>query len=300
MVKLGAPPYRDAMRRLLLILLLLIAPPAFARPVHDRPALWKVSDADTTIWLFGTIHMLGADHVWFENKVAAAFGGATELAVETRMPDAAEAQKIVLRHALDPAGTPLAGKLTPALNERLAKRMAAVGLPIDRLQSAEPWYLAMLLEAITYQQYGLASDNGVDVLLMAKAEAAGKAIVPLEAFEQQISYLDDLPEPLQVAMLESTLDDIDGGRAYIARLVRGWSKGDIAALARLMNADFDRLAPLRDILLDQRNARWADWIAKRMDQPGSVFLAVGAGHLGGRNNVRDLLAAKGLRVERVQ
>jgi uncharacterized protein YbaP (TraB family) len=288
------------MRYILCLIIALCALPARAEPVHDRPALWKVADADTTIWLFGTIHMLGGDHVWLEDKVERAFANAGELAVETRMPDPEAAQTMVIRRALDPLGKPLSAKLAPALNERLAQRMAIDGMPIARLQSAEPWYLAMLLEAIAYQRIGLTSDNGVDVTLMAKAEQAGKTIVPLEGFDEQLAYLDELPEPLQVALLEATLDDIDSGKALIEKLVESWSKGDIATLASLMNADFEKLEPLRKTLLDDRNARWADWVAKRMDRPGTVFLAVGAGHLGGRNNVRALLEAKGYTVERVQ
>lgn len=288
------------MRHMLCLILALCAFPVRAEPVHDRPALWKVADADTTIWLFGTIHMLGDEHVWLEDEVARAFAGANELAVETRMPDPDEAQATVIRRALDPLGKPLSSKLSPALNARLAQRMALDGMPIARLQSAEPWYLAMLLEAIAYQRIGLNSANGVDVTLMARAEQSGKTVVPLEGFDEQLAYLDELPEPLQVALLEATLDDIDGGRALIEKLVQSWSKGDIATLAALMNEDFEKLEPLRKILLDDRNARWADWVAKRMDRPGTVFLAVGAGHLGGRNNVRALLEAKGLTVARVQ
>ena len=50
----------------------------------------------------------------------------------------------------------------------------------------------------------------------------------------------------------------------------------------------------------EASARWAEWIEKRMDQPGTVFIAVGAGHLAGKDSVETMLEAKGLEVDRVQ
>ena len=32
----------------------------------EGPALWKVSDEDTTIYLFGTVHVLPSDLVWYD------------------------------------------------------------------------------------------------------------------------------------------------------------------------------------------------------------------------------------------
>ena len=50
----------------------------------------------------------------------------------------------------------------------------------------------------------------------------------------------------------------------------------------------------------QRNRNWAQWIDKRMAEPGSVMLAVGAGHLAGTESVQRHLEAKGYKVQRVQ
>ena len=57
---------------------------------------------------------------------------------------------------------------------------------------------------------------------------------------------------------------------------------------------------LYDLVFTNRNKSWADWIDARMDKPGTVFLAVGAGHLSGKNNVRDLLETRGISSARVE
>ena len=173
-------------------------------------------------------------------------------------------------------------------------------MPPELIKNAEPWYASMMVQILAYQKLGMSADGGVDVTLMARAEQAHQKIVPLEGFEEQIGFFDAMPEPLQIALLKATLDEVDGSAVVLDKMVKAWSKGDVGALAKLINEDLEQFAELRAILLDQRNAHWADWIAKRLDTPGTVFLAVGAGHLGGKNNVRALLEAKGFKVERVQ
>jgi uncharacterized protein len=53
-------------------------------------------------------------------------------------------------------------------------------------------------------------------------------------------------------------------------------------------------------LLTQRNANWAKWIKERMARPGTVFVAVGAGHLGGKSSVQKLLKKQKLKAKRVR
>ena len=50
----------------------------------------------------------------------------------------------------------------------------------------------------------------------------------------------------------------------------------------------------------RRNERWAEWVARRLETPGTVFVAVGAGHLAGEVSVQAMLAERGLATERVQ
>ncbi|MCX7676523.1 MAG: TraB/GumN family protein, partial [Alteraurantiacibacter sp.] len=56
---------------------------------------------------------------------------------------------------------------------------------------------------------------------------------------------------------------------------------------------------LYDRLLIQRNANWVRWIERRLEQPGTVFVAVGAGHLAGPGSVQDQLQERGHVVSRI-
>ena len=83
-------------------------------------------------------------------------------------------------------------------------------------------------------------------------------------------------------------------------MVAAWWAGDVQKIAVTFDNEM-RLSPeLSDALLTRRNARWAAWVRARMAQPGTVFMAVGAGHLAGRDAVQAMLGAKGLKVVRVQ
>ena len=82
-------------------------------------------------------------------------------------------------------------------------------------------------------------------------------------------------------------------------MVDAWKRGDADSLARLMNEEEDE-PELMERLLTNRNKAWADWVKARLDKPGTVFVAVGAGHLAGNGSVQEQLATRGIATTRVQ
>jgi uncharacterized protein YbaP (TraB family) len=52
-------------------------------------------------------------------------------------------------------------------------------------------------------------------------------------------------------------------------------------------------------MFTERNANWAGWIAQRLQEPGTVFVAVGAGHLAGRDSVQAKLTELGVKSARI-
>ena len=289
------------MRLLMLFLLLLLPGCAEAReqPTTVRPALWKLADDDTTVWLFGTIHLMPANVQWLEPPVSDAFEKADELVIEADVPEGSN-QDVVTRLAFDPAALPLDQRLPPDLAQATRAALDAYGVPPAVYEKAELWYLAVILETLMYRQIGLDPGNGVDNVLVEVARRSGKTIVPLESFEQQLGFFDGLSEADQIAMLRSTVQETKESPDRIRVLLDAWEAGDEAALGRVMNKNMEADSPLRSVLLDDRNAHWARWIDARMARPGTIFVAVGAGHLAGRGNVRELLEQKGWTIERVQ
>jgi len=290
------------MRFLLTAFLALLIPSAAPAKTSDiaTPAIWKLSDKDTTIWLFGSVHVLSPDIRWFEGPVAKAFEKSDELVVETELNADATTSRTLLERAFDRNGKPLRSELTPQQRAAYDKRLAAYSLSPATFDQFKPWFAATSLTTIAYRRLGFASDKGVEMTLFAEARKAGKPIISLETLEAQVALLDSFTRPVQLKMLETTLDELDEGTAHVTALIDSWRTGDEKALADQMNDGMDELPELRAVLLEQRNERFADWIARRMAKPGTVFVAVGAGHFGGKHNVRELLEAKGFRIKRVQ
>ena len=135
---------------------------------------------------------------------------------------------------------------------------------------------------------------------MALGQRAGEAKKrgALETIDQQIALFDGMPMEAQLAFLDQTVAQIPNATVSLDAMVAEWIEGDAVELARLMNSELTDPV-LRDRLLIQRNASWADWIKRRLEEPGTVFIAVGAGHLAGEGSVQDQLRERRVRVKRV-
>ena len=273
---------------------------ASAATTDADPALWVVKDADTTIYLFGTVHVLKPGLSWFDEAVKDAFDKSGELVTEIKMPDDQSAMvQRMLPKALDATGTTLSSRLDAATLKGYAAALADLGMPAHAFDPFEPWMGAMTLSVMPLAKAGYDPTKGVESVLTAAAKESGKSTGELETLDQQIDYFDTMPMADQVQYLSSVVEQYPKMVGMIDDMVLAWGKGDVDALAAGMNAAMAKDPKVADILLYQRNARWADWIKTRMDQPGTVFIAVGAGHLAGEKSVQDYLAQKGLSVARV-
>ena len=267
----------------------LAAPPAL------RPALWVARDADTTIWLFGTVHQLRAGTPWLTGAVARAFADSDALTLEIA-PATPDAMKQALVKVAPVEPTPL----PPALDRRLRKRAHDFGFPAQAFDATDPWFAATTLAAQPLARAGYSAQPAPETLLATLADRSGTAIEPLETLDRQLAIFAALPQSAQRTMLERVLDDPDPVPA-IDRIVATWGKGDVATLDRLLASDMDEAGPaVRTALLDRRNAAWARTITGWMRQPGTRFVAVGAGHLTGPGSVQARLQALGVAVRRVQ
>jgi uncharacterized protein YbaP (TraB family) len=285
--------------RALAALAMLFAPAAYAQTRDADPALWVVKDADTTIYLFGSFHALKPGVVWFDDAVKTAFDKSDQLMLEMVEPDAATLQGMVVRMALNPNGPTVTEQLPADKRDAYTKAMTEAGVPPAMFDRFDPWLPAIAMTTASAARLGYDPALGVEKTLTAEANAAHKPIAGLETAEQQLGYFDGLPAPLQIKYLVSTIDDMDQMGPMLDKMVGEWSAGDPDALGRDMNESLRETPELGKVLLTERNARWAEWIEKRMAEPGTVFIAVGAGHLAGPDSVQAFLAKRNLKAERV-
>ena len=260
------------------------------------PALWQVSDDDTTIYLFGTIHVLPEGETWYDERISSAFDASEELVFEVDMDDMAGAAQEMAGMAALPEGQTLRSLMD---EEDLAEYEAAlegIGVPAAALDQLEPWAATMTLSLVPLMQAGYQPDQGVEMVLRERGE--DKTRSSLETMEEQIALFDTLPMDAQLELLDATVENIDNVVSSIETMKAEWLSGDADALGELMNDEMDD-PELYERLLVNRNRNWVNWIENRLEEPGTVFIAVGAGHLAGEGSVQRILAERGLTAERV-
>jgi len=249
------------------------APPsvqASAQPLAEdaSPAMFMVRDADTTVYIFGTFHALDGKSDWFRDRVKDAFEGSEELVLETVIPE----------------GKPI------------APRPGFRGPPLTVAPSAS--FLATTRMAISAgKSQGMQVGNGADNVLRHVAEAQGKPVEGLETLELQLNMFNRMPaataapRPKAGEPVESS---VDGLTQVMADMQSAWKRGDQSVFAAMLG-QLEKSSPdTYRMMFTERNARWADWIAGRMQTPGVVFVAVGAGHLAGKDSLLVRLAELGI------
>ncbi|MEO7050608.1 MAG: TraB/GumN family protein [Rhodanobacter sp.] len=264
------------------------------------PALWTVKHADSTIYLFGTVHLLPNDVAWRSPALDAALAKSQTLYLEMTDDNPASVAALVLKYGLDPAH-PLADRLDAAELQQLTRAATQAGVPggMQTLNMMRPWLAALTLAAAPLLKAGLDPQHGVDKQLKAQMLASGKTVLGLETADQQIRFLADMPQPTQLAFLRSTLKDIDKGPAALAELIDAWQVGDVEHIARIEDEEMRKQNPaLYQRLLVQRNQAWAAKITTLLTHPGTTFIAVGAAHLAGPDSVQVQLQKLGIAVER--
>ena len=232
--------------------------------VRATPALWEIRDADTTIYLFGTFHTLDGRTAWFDDKVRQAFDDSGELVLETLVPEDVSSFRSTV------TASDGSGKLKPFI----AQTQAAVGHG---------------------RALGMSIDHGADAVLRRVAVDMGKPVGGLERFEEQLGTLASIPAASAVPGFKS----VQPATVSVTDLLKAWKSGDTGAFSTML-AGFEAKAPVAyRILIADRNAKWGQWIANRLDRPGIVFVAVGSGHLAGKDSVQQWLAARGIATSRI-
>lgn len=270
-------------------------------PSGIGPALWVIKDEDSTIWLFGTVHVLRPTTIWQTPTVLNAFESADEIWFEIPDPsDAAGMAPFIMQHGLSP-DRPLNTLLTPAEYAKLGEAAGAVGIPVEQLNLMRPWLVGLTLAVAPLTRAGYDANSGIELVLRQRALAAGKPVKGLETAEEQIKILAGLSEDTQLDFLRQSLESYDDASVELDGLVDAWQVGDVRGIQRLGVDEMRRASQeVHDALLTRRNVNWAGQIETMLEGEGEIFIAVGSAHLAGPQSVQAILGRRGVRVERVQ
>jgi uncharacterized protein YbaP (TraB family) len=283
--------------------LALAAAPAEAKaPPAAKPALWAVSDADTTVYLFGTIHLLPEHYRWRTAKFDQAVEGSQQLVVETIIDDK-NPQKFMSAMAgmaLSRGLPPIDQRVPPDKRAALDQAIKKSGVAKPFFDQMKTWAAAFTLLSAQFQAMGLKGDEGVELVLRNAFIGAGKPVGELESNIEQLGFFDTLPEQAQRDFLQGTIEQPEAMSKDFDKMLAAWARGDVAAIGDTFNKELAGSPDLENALIKRRNANWSRWIEQRMASPGRIFIAVGAGHLAGNDSVIAMLRKDGYKVHRLQ
>ena len=233
-------------------------------------------DADTIVYVFGTFHALDGKSNWFDGRVRDAFESSNELVLETIIPNSpGENAPIRL--------PPGARTVTPSASFLASTRMAINAGKSQGMQVAK----------------------GADMVLRDEAKLESKPVEGLETLESQLTMFTRLPDGGNSgAVAPKAGQPIDpaanaGLPKVMTEMQSAWKRGDQKIFVAMLT-QLKQVSPVTyRMMFAERNARWADWIHGRLQTPGTVFVAVGAGHLAGQDSLLVRLAELGIPSARV-
>ena len=271
-------------------------------PTSARPALWEVSDPDTKIYLFGTIHLLPKNYLWRTKALDRAIARSDTLVVETIVDpkNPAELGRELVRLGYAHGLPPLATRVDPAKRPMLEAAIVKTGIPRPIFDRMRTWAAAFTLLGVQFKELGLQGEEGVENNLRTAFAAAGKPIGQLESNGEQLGFFNALPEKAQRDLLEGAIETPKAASQEFSQMLRVWASGDVAGIAKTFNDQLADSPDLMDALIRRRNVAWSQWIQRRLAAPGTVLFAVGAGHLAGPNSVQTMLERQGYQVRRIQ
>jgi uncharacterized protein YbaP (TraB family) len=274
---------------------------AEARARNDGPAIWKVSDADSTLYLFGSLHLLPDDVTWLRDDLRDVMRGVGTVFFEVDTSEEASSDATLISAEL---GLRQDGRLlADSLDNYQLKLLEAVShngqIPLASLDAMKPWLASEYLTSIAAEQAGLSWNLSADEALKSMARRQQKNILYLETSEDQIRAVADLPEVVQLDILTETMEEFDDIGAQLKRLAAGWAVGQKDFLKQQMIDPLrqDAGEMYRSLLVD-RNRKWSKILLPHLEGSGESLIVVGTAHLLGEESLLTFLEEAGYEVER--
>lgn len=275
------------------------------------PTLYKVTDKKGNIvWLFSSIHIGKKDFYPLPDYVMNAFESADALAVEFDLvafeKDTAEQTKAMAKLISPNYSTRshLVGDSAASIYRKAVEILDKNNMYNSSLNDYyKPVMWSTLIDNLTYQKAGAASEYGVDRHLLNRAKQKKKKIEEIESAESQYSMLAGFSDALQTKMLEDAIKGYESNtaKAELDTLMGLWGKGNASELGKLLNQDLSALmnetdTQKREILNEYYTAMYTDreyvmtdYIVNALNSGKEVFVCVGAAHIVRGSSIIDRL-----------
>ena len=258
--------------------------------------LWRVNapGGTTPVYLLGSVHVGVPDMYPLGEKIERAYAASDKVVLES-LAEEEELAPFIMQYGLYMDGR----TLDQTLSAETKAELAALNVDLTPFQRLKPWLFALTLAQTFYIELGYNPQYGVDAMLQERARQDGKTLGKLETLEQTLDLFRFMSLNMNDAEVRTTLYELQQYRDRGFDLVGAWRRGDadgIEAYLRDAFAEPEAKPFYKRFFLD-RNETMADGIAELAAEGRPVLVVVGVGHLLGEGNVRELLTARGLKVD---
>ncbi len=257
----------------------------------DNSLLWEVSGKGlkNPSYIFGTFHLMCKDDIRFSEQLKTAVTNSNLLYLEMDMDDPAiMLGGLLMMNMKD--GKKLQDMYSAEEYEKVATFFKdTLHIPIGLLQRTKPFFLAALLYP---KMMPCKTVSGVEEELMKLAKQQKKEIKGLETMEFQSAVFDSIPYEEQAKELLKSIDSMVAYQKYFDTMISVYKTQRLMDIEQLFKDSEFGMEAHQDLLLNDRNKNWVTQL-KTIMKNESVFVAVGAGHLVGKEGLISLLRKEG-------
>ena len=293
--KIPCKKYRfSGLSGLILVLLLSIAPVAVLAGQDqdvDHALFWSIQkNGEPVGYLLGTIHSEDPRVLDFSENFLRKLNENDMFAMEL-VPDLPTLARLTEYMHYPPEKT-LESVIGPVRFKALVSALSTYKVPAEFISQMKPWAAMMTLSTPPPE-----TGFFMDLSLSLRASGSGLKVVGLETLEQQLSFLQEMPMPMQLALLDQALADFEQGKEAHDQMVDAYLENNLVQLQAMSEEEFQSIgADEREYFFEagilKRNRRMLDTLLPYLEN-NSVFIAVGALHLPGDGGLLSLLRQNG-------
>ncbi len=155
----------------------------------------------------------------------------------------------------------------------------------------------MLISALVYQAIlPCEQADGIELSIMQFAHQYKKEIRGLETAAFQASVLDNIPYAAQAKELLYSIDSVQSTASETEQMMKLYKEQDLDKLLDYsLKSEGGTTTEVQDVMINQRNENWVNQFPV-ITKNKTLLIAVGAGHLGGKAGLLNLLKEKGYQV----
>ena len=269
---------------------------------HAAPALWRVTHGASTLYLFGSLHILPDGYSWRTPQIDAALEASDLFIFEVPVDEAAlrDEKEYIVQNGILPQHRTLKGMLSATEFETYSAVLRRAGLRPQQFERYRPWLAAVTMGLAYLHPENLASLKGADDEVMTYARMHGRQLIYLESMKEQMELLTSGDERRHLMALKNLILHLPSSRDEEKQLVETWEKGDVTRFTALLDTYFKDHPEAQEKLVNQRNRNWLASFKQLLERPaGTTMVTVGAAHIGGTNGLVAMLCHEGYGVTRV-